>query len=164
MGEEDRVHTLHASRILEGRSGAQVGEKGALLLLQVLLLLTREGHDRLAARCHGGLLGAWAVRGLPLAPRLFSFPFSLQDSFSENSVEIVKFWPPPRRPGSEPSLRLGWAQNQPNFRPNRRNAGNFAETPCIPGNYPAIAWVFCRFVRLAPRGGGAERRNLFPKN
>ena len=32
--------------------------------------------------------------------------------------------------GSEPSLRLVWAQNQPNFRPNRQNAGNFAENPC----------------------------------
>ena len=29
-----------------------------------------------------------------------------------------------------PSLRLVWAQNQPNFRPNRQNAGNFAENPC----------------------------------
>ena len=57
--------------------------------------------------------------------------------------------------GSEPSLRLVWAQNQPNFRPNRQNAGNFAENPCIPGNYPATAWVFCRFpqfcLRFCPR-------------
>ena len=42
--------------------------------------------------------GGWAVRGLPLAPRLFPFRFSLQHPllsflFSrENSVEIVKFW------------------------------------------------------------------------
>ena len=64
-------------------------------------------------------------------------------------MEIVKFL------GSEPSLRLVWAQNQPNFRPNRQNAGNFAENPCIPGNYPATAWVFCRFpqfcLRFCPR-------------
>ena len=57
--------------------------------------------------------------------------------------------------GSEPSLRLVWAQNQPNFRPNRQNAGNFAENPCIPGIYPATAWVFCRFpqfcLRFCPR-------------
>ena len=57
--------------------------------------------------------------------------------------------------GSEPSLRLVWAQNQPNFRPNRQNAGNFAENPCRPGNYPATAWVFCRFpqfcLRFCPR-------------
>ena len=57
--------------------------------------------------------------------------------------------------GSEPSLRLVWAQNQPNFRPNRQNAGNFAENPCIPGTYPATAWVFCRFpqfcLRFCPR-------------
>ena len=51
--------------------------------------------------------------------------------------------------GSEPSLRLVWAQNQPNFRPNRQNAGNFAENPCRPGNYPATAWVFCRFLNFA---------------
>ena len=43
--------------------------------------------------------------------------------------------------GSEPSLRLVWAQNQPIFRPNRQNAGDFAENPCIPGNYPATAWL-----------------------
>ena len=92
----------------------------------------------------------------PLSPRLFSFPFfSTPPLFSslfsrENSVEIVKFG------GSEPSLRLVWAQNQPNFRPNRQNAGNFADrNPCIPGNYPATAWVFCRFpqfcLRFCPR-------------
>ena len=62
-------------------------------------------------------------------PVCYPFLFSLQHPlfssllvFSrENSVEIVKFL------GSEPSLRLVWAQNQPNFRPNRQNAGNFAE-------------------------------------
>ena len=52
--------------------------------------------------------------------------------------------------GSEPNLRLVWAQNQPNFRPNRQNAGgNFAENPCIPGNYPATAWVFVDFLNFA---------------
>ena len=77
----------------------------------------------------------------PLFPSLFS---------RENSVEIVKLWALSRA-----SLRLVWAQNQPNFRPNRQNAGNFAENPCIPGNYPATAWVFCRFpqfcLRFCPR-------------
>ena len=75
---------------------------------------------------------------------LFSF------LFSENSVDIVKFWAL-----SRVGLRLVWAQNQPNFRPNRQNAGNFAENPCIPGTYPATAWVFCRFpqfcLRFCPR-------------
>ena len=70
--------------------------------------------------------------------------------------------------GSEPSLRLVWAQNQPNFRPNRQNAGNFAENPCIPGNYPATAWVFCRFpqfcLRFCPRPALRLRENSeFPE-
>ena len=82
--------------------------------------------------------------GLPLAPRLFSFPFTTPSLF-------LSIFPgkPSNFPGSEPSLRLVWAQNQPNFRPNRQNAGNFAENPCIPGNYPATAWVFCRFLNFA---------------
>ena len=94
----------------------------------------------------------WAQRGLPLAPRLFSFPF-----FSTTPSLFLSIFPgkPSNFPGSEPSLRLVWAQNQPNFRPNRQNAGNFAENPCRPGNYPATAWVFCRFpqfcLRFCPR-------------
>ena len=88
-------------------------------------------------------------------PVCFPFLFSLQHPlfsslFSrENCVEIVKFLALSR------VLRLVWAQNQPNFRPNRQNAGNFTENPCIPGNYPATAWVFCRFpqfcLRFCPR-------------
>ena len=92
---------------------------------------------------------------MPLAPRLFSFPF-----FSTAPSLFLSIFPGKLRGnrqilGSEPSLRLVWAQNQPNFRPNRQNAGNFAENPCIPGNYPATAWVFCRFpqfcLRFCPR-------------
>ena len=80
-----------------------------------------------------------------LSHRLFSFPF-----FSTAPSLFLSIFPRKLRGnrqifGSEPSLRLIWAQNQPNFRPNRQNAGNFAENPCIPGNYPATAWVFCRF-------------------
>ena len=72
-------------------------------------------------------------QGFPLAPRLFSFPF-----FSAAPSLFLSIFPgkPSNFPGSEPSLRLVWAQNQPNFRPNRQNAGDFAENPCIPGNYP----------------------------
>ena len=97
----------------------------------------------------------WAQPGLPLAPRLFSFPF-----FSTAPSLFLSIFPGKLRGnrqilGSEPSLRLVWAQNQPNFRPNRQNAGNFAENPCKPGNYPATAWVFCRFpqfcLRFCPR-------------
>ena len=87
-------------------------------------------------------------------PVCFPFLFSLQHPlfsslFSrENSVEIVKFWALSR-------VEAGLGPNQPNFRPNRQNAGNFAENPCIPGNYPATAWVFCRFpqfcLRFCPR-------------
>ena len=91
----------------------------------------------------------WAQQGLPLAPRLFSFPF-----FSTTPSLFLSIFPGKLRGnrqifGSEPSLRLVWAQNQPNFRPNRQNAGNFAENPCRPGNYPATAWVFCRFLNFA---------------
>ena len=71
---------------------------------------------------------------------------------------------------TDPSLRLVWlwAQNQPNFRPNRQNAGNFAENPCIPGIYPATAWVFCRFpqfcLRFCPRPALRLRENSeFPE-
>ena len=73
-----------------------------------------------------------------------SFPLSLFPGKLRGNRQIL---------GSEPSLRLVWAQNQPNFRPNRQNAGNFAENPCIPGNYPrpATAWVFCRFPQLCLR-------------
>ena len=97
----------------------------------------------------------WAEHSLPLAPRLFSFPF-----FSTTPSLFLSLFPGKLRGnrqifGSEPSLRLVWAQNQPNFRPNRQNAGNFAENPCIPGIYPATAWVFCRFpqfcLRFCPR-------------
>ena len=93
--------------------------------------------------------------GLPLAPRLFSFPF-----FSTTPSLFLSLFPGKLRGnrqilGSEPSLRLVWAQNQPNFRPNPQNAGNFAENPCIPGIYPATALVFCRFpqfcLRFCPR-------------
>jgi len=94
---------------------------------------------------------AWAQPGLPLAPRLFSFPF-----FSTTPSLFLSIFPGKLRGnrqifGSEPSLRLVWAPNQPNFRPNRQNAGNFAENPCIPGNYPATAWVFCRFPQFCLR-------------
>ena len=86
---------------------------------------------------------------MPLAPRLFSFPF-----FSTTPSLFLSLFPGKLRGnrqilGSEPSLRLVWAQNQPNFRPNRQNTGNFAENPCRPGNYPATAWVFCRFLNFA---------------
>ena len=91
----------------------------------------------------------------PRSPRLVSFP-----CFSTAPSLFLSIFPRKLRGnrqffGSEPSLRMVWAQNQPNFRPNRQNAGNFAETPCIPGNYPATAWVFCRFpqfcLRFCPR-------------
>ena len=80
-------------------------------------------------------------------PICFPFLFSLQHPlfsslFSRGNRQFF---------GSEPSLRLVWAQNQPNFRPNRQNAGNFAENPCIPGNYPATGWVFCMVVCRVPR-------------
>ena len=105
---------------------------------------------------------------MPLShPVCFSFPFfsTTQPLFflfsRESSVEIVKFWA--SEPTPSPSLRLVWAQNQPNFRPNRQNAGNFAENPCIPGNYPATAWVFCRFpqfcLRFCPRPALRLREN-----
>ena len=55
-----------------------------------------------------------------------------------------------------------------NFRPNRQNAGNFAENPCIPGTYPATAWLFCRFpqfcLRFCPRPALRLRENSeFPE-
>ena len=65
-------------------------------------------------------------------------------------MEIINF------PGSEPSLRLVWAQNQP----NRQNTGYFAGIPGKPRVYlentlPATAWISCRFpqfcVRFCPR-------------
>ena len=111
---------------------------------------------------------AWDQSGFPLAPRLFSFPF-----FSTTPSLFLSLFPGKLRGnrqilGSEPSLRLVWAQNQPNFRPNRQNAGNFAENPCIPGNYPATAWVFCRFpqfcLRFCPRPALRLRENSeFPE-
>ena len=101
---------------------------------------------------------SWAVRGLPLAPRLFSFPFFSTTPSLFLSIFRGKLRGNRQIFGSEPrmpSLRLVWAQNQPNFRPNRQNAGNFAENPCIPGNYPATARVFCRCpqfcLRFCPR-------------
>ena len=87
-------------------------------------------------------------------PVCFPFLFSLQHPlfsslFSrENSVEIVKFW----ALRTEPSLRLVWAQNQPNFRPNRQNAGNFAENPCcvytwkLPCDRLGILSIFLNFA------------------
>ena len=71
---------------------------------------------------------AWAQPGLPLAPRLFSFPF-----FSTAPSLFLLIFPgkPSNFPGSEPrpesEARLGPAQNQPNL----RNTGYFAG---IPGN------------------------------
>ena len=69
-------------------------------------------------------LGSWAVPGLPLAPRLFSFPFfstapslflSVFPGKTPNiSVEIVNFLGP-----DEPSLRLFWGKNQQNRQQNR---------------------------------------------
>ena len=62
-------------------------------------------------------------------PVCFPFLFSLQHPlfsslFSrENSVGNRQIL------GSEPSLRLVWAQNQPNFRPNRQNTGNSEPLP-----------------------------------
>ena len=52
---------------------------------------------------------------MPLAPRLFSFPF-----FSTTPSLFLSIFPGKLRGnrqifGSEPSLRLVWAQNQPNF-------------------------------------------------
>ena len=68
-------------------------------------------------------------------PVSFPFLFSLQHP-------LFFYFPgktpgkPSNFPGSEPSLRLVWAQNQPNFRPNRQNAGNFAHNPCtLPCTY-----------------------------
>ena len=67
----------------------------------------------------------WALREFPLAPCLASFPCFLLVSLQHplvslgNSVEIINF------PGSEPSLRLVWAPNQP----NRQNTGYFAGIP-----------------------------------
>ena len=104
-----------------------------------------------------------AVPAFPLAPRLFSFPF-----FSTAPSLFLSLFPGKLRGnrqilGSEPSLRLVWAQNQPNLRPNRQNAGDFAENPCIPGNYPATAKVFCRFpqfcLRFCPRPALRLREN-----
>ena len=81
---------------------------------------------------------------MPLShPVCFSFPFfsTTQPLFflfsRESSVEIVKFWA--SEPTPSPSLKLVWAQNQPNFRSNRQNARNFAENPCphvVPGYSP----------------------------
>ena len=57
----------------------------------------------------------WAEHSLPLAPRLFSFPF-----FSTTPSLFLPIFPGKLRGnrqilGSEPSLRLVWAQNQPNL-------------------------------------------------
>ena len=70
----------------------------------------------------------WAQPGLPLAPRLFSFPF-----FSTAPSLFLSIFPgkPSNFPGSEPSLRLVWAQNQP----NRQNTGYFAGIPGKPRVY-----------------------------
>ena len=91
-------------------------------------------------------------------PVCFPFLFSLQHPLFSSLFSRENFRGNRQILGSEPSLRLVWAQNQPNFRPNRQNAGNFAENPCIPGNYPATAWVFCRFpqfcLRFCPRALG----------
>ena len=74
------------------------------------------GCSRFASRTPSVFLSFFLYLQHPLFSSLFS---------RENSVEIVKFWG-----SAEPSrLRLVWAQNQPNFRPNRQNAGNFAENP-----------------------------------
>ena len=57
-------------------------------------------------RCYGRV---WAVRGLPLAPRLFSFPF-----FLYNTLSFPFYFPAGKLRGnrqilgSEPSLRLVW--------------------------------------------------------
>ena len=104
----------------------------------------------------------------PLAPRLFSFPFFSTTPSLFLSIFRGKLRGNRQILGSEPSLRLVWAQNQPNFRPNRQNAGNFAENPCIPGIYPATAWVFCRFpqfcLRFCPRPALRLRENSeFPE-
>ena len=110
----------------------------------------------------------WAQRGFPLAPHLFSFPVFSTTSSLFLSLVPGKLGGNRQILGSEPSLRLVWAQNQPNFRPNRQNAGNFAENPCIPGIYPATAWVFCRFpqfcLRFCPRPALRLRENSeFPE-
>ena len=93
--------------------------------------------------------GGWAEQAFPLAPRLLSFPF-----FSTAPSLFVSIFPgkPSNFPGSEPSLRLVWAQNQP----NRQNTRVFCwKPPGIPGKYPATAWVSCRFpqfcLRFCPR-------------
>ena len=107
-------------------------------------------------------------------PVCFPFLFSLQHPLLEHLESLfLSLFPGKLRGnrqifGSEPSLRLVWAQNQPNFRPNRQNAGDFAENPCIPGNYPATARVFCRFpqfcLRFCPRPALRLRENSeFPE-
>ena len=76
----------------------------------------------LAAYTLGGssrrLLALWAPGRAARPQRFLSLLFLF---FYFAPMKIVNFT------GSEPSLRLVWAQNQPNFRPNRQNAGNFAE-------------------------------------
>ena len=73
---------------------------------------------------------AWVVflRDVCRPTKEESFPF-----FSPTPSLFLSLFPGKLRGnrqilGSEPSLRLVGAQNQPNFRPNRQNAGNFAET------------------------------------
>ena len=73
----------------------------------------------------------WAQPGLPLAPRLFSFPFFSTTPSLFLSIFRGKLRGNRQILGSEPSLRLVWAQNQP----NRQNTGYFAGIPGKPREY-----------------------------
>ena len=80
---------------------------------------------------------------MPLAPRLFSFPF-----FSTTPSLFLSIFPgkPSNFPGSEPSLRLVWAQNQP----NRQNTGYFAGIPGKPRYTWKIPGYRADFLNFAP--------------
>ena len=81
---------------------------------------------------------------------LFSSLFS-----RENSVEIVKFG---ALSCSEPRLRLVWAQNQPNFRPNRQNSAfrEYCGAPCDPPGY-FVDFLNFASLRFCPRARPALR-------
>ena len=69
-------------------------------------------------------------------PSVFRFPF-----FSTGPSLFLSIFPGKLRGnrqilGSEPSLRLVWAQNQPNFRPNRQNAAGILRRPVHTWNLP----------------------------
>ena len=88
------------------------------------------------AFANGQILGFTREREFPLAPCLVPFPCFLLVSLQHplvsfgNSVEIINF------PGSEPSLRLVWAPNQPN-RQNRGILRVYLENPGYTWKIPA---------------------------